>query len=115
MVRYRGLVTLWRAIGAYPATFDMRCSDGQNIPFKFTSRKSQPGMLRIGRWMRTSVHPKCSQALGDLPIHFDGDQPLSVRVSLFPDPIISRSDVEIRRHISRTLMLAQGDSRCRPG
>src|SRR5215510_12822129 len=82
--------------------------------FIFAGRKTRKAVWRISRRMRTSIHINEAVALRDLTIGPDGDKSLSMRISFFPDPVITRRIPEIRDGISHTLLLLHRLSRCRP-
>src|SRR5437867_1293333 len=98
-------IALRYAIRTDPAALDVCGGDRQYVAFEFSRRKTCERMRCIWRRVRTSIHINRSVYLSNLAPVPDRKESLRVRISLFPEPVISRRHPSVGRNIAHTLLL----------
>src|SRR4029453_16882961 len=106
-----GLIAFRKAIAAQPPLLEVSGLHFERVANKPPRRKPHPGMRRVGRRMRSPIHPDRPLALEGLVIPVDGDKPVGVRITFLPGTRVSNRTNLAWCDVPVALMMPQRDAR----
>src|SRR5215472_6392267 len=87
-----GAVAAGDSVAPRPAFLKMSSGDGKNVTVPFAGGKTHGRMKRVVRRMRAAIHPDGALGGPGEVVKVDGDQVLSVAISLFPDADVGEAE-----------------------
>ena len=104
------LVAFRRPVAPEPSLLEMRCVDDEGIADELAGGEATERVRCPGGWVGPAVHPDHAMAFRHLRPPVDGDEPLRVRVALFPRAEVACRAHLVRRHVRVALMIPQRDA-----
>src|SRR5205809_7132250 len=111
MFGQRDLVAGGKSVAAVPTLFNVCGCYRQGVSFPFSRREAHPGVSRVVRGMRPSVHPDSAVLFVRTDVLLDRDKLLSVGLSFLPDPHLQGTAIDVGDRVHLALMLLHSQSR----
>ena len=106
----RRLIALRQTVAPQPALLEMRRLHFERLPDETSGREAHPRVRRLRRRMRAAVHPDRAVSFERLVVPVNGDEPLRVRIALFPGARVADRPNGVRRDVAVALMMAERDA-----